>query len=241
MNTKILTVGNIGTVTLTKNRQATRFKISVKPDGSIRVTIPWLASFRNGENFLTDHLEWIIQVKEKLASKHNFPRLIQPGYLFSTRNYHYEVTIAEVQKLKIRYLDQEKKIFFEIPDPRSIGSEELQSQLKIAIENVLRFDAKRYLPGRIAELAAKLGYTFKNVTIKNNRTNWGSCSNKKNINLNLHLMRLNDPLIDYVIVHELVHTVIPNHGPDFKARMLKHFEDTIELEKALKKMRTDLV
>ncbi len=240
MNKKQLTVENIGTVTITKNRQATRFKISVQPNGTTRVTIPWLASFINGENFLHEHLEWILLAKEKMAGKLKPLRLVQPGHLFSTRNYHYEISIGEGSKLKIRYAEMEKKIFFETPGSHNIDNEDLQTQIKQAVENVLRFDAKQYLPVRIAELASKLGYTYKNVTIKNNKTNWGSCSNRKNINLNLHLMRLDDRLIDYVIVHELVHTIIPNHGPNFKEKMLKHFPDTNELEKKLKKIKTDL-
>ena len=241
MNKKQLTVENIGPVTITKNRQATRFKISVQPNGTTRVTIPWLASFINGEKFLHEHLEWILHAKEKMVGRLKPPRLIQPGHLFSTRNYHYEISTGEGSKLKIRYADKEKKIFFETPCGQNFDNQDLQIQLKQAVENVLRFDAKQYLPVRIAELARKLGYTYKNVTIKNNKTNWGSCSNRKNINLNLHLMRLDDKLIDYVIVHELVHTSIPNHGPNFKAMMLKHFPDTNELEKMLKKIKTDLI
>ena len=241
MNKKQLTVENIGTITITKNRQATRFILSVQPNGTTRVTIPWLASFNNGEKFLSEHLGWILQAKEKMAGRLKPPRLIQPGHLFSTRNYHYEISLGEGPKLKIRYAEKEKKIFFEIPGSKNLGNEDLQSQLKRAVENVLRFDAKQYLPVRIAELALKHGLAYKNVTIKNNKTNWGSCSNRKNINLNLHLMRLDDKLIDYVIVHELVHTLIPNHGPNFKAMMLKYFPDTNELEKMLKKIKTDLI
>ncbi len=240
MNNKQLTIENIGVVTITKNRQATRYKITIKPNGIINVTIPWLATFRNGEKFLSEHLQWIAQTKEKLSKRLGPPKLIQPGYLFATRNYQYKVGPADIAKLKIRYAENEKCIYFEYPNDQLIESDELQLQLKETIENVLRFDAKRYLPVRIAELAASLGYNFNKVTIKNNKTNWGSCSNRKNINLNLHLMRLNDKLIDYVIVHELVHTVIPNHGSTFKSTMLKHFPDTAEMECELKKTRTEI-
>jgi predicted metal-dependent hydrolase len=240
MNNKQLTIENIGVVTITKNRQATRYKITIKPNGIINVTIPWLATFRNGEKFLSEHLQWIAQTKEKLSKKLGPPKLIQPGYLFATRNYQYNVGPAEIAKIKIRYAEKEKCIYFEYPNDQLIESDELQIKLKETIENVLRFDAKRYLPVRIAELASSLGYNFNKVTIKNNKTNWGSCSNRKNINLNLHLMRLNDKLIDYVIVHELVHTVIPNHGATFKSTMLKHFPDTAEMERELKKTRTEI-
>ena len=250
MPIKEVFVEDIGAVTISRNRQAVRFKISVRPDGKIRVTIPWLASFKSGEQFLKEHIKWITETKEKLAKKPRVSKLIQPGHLFTTRNFEYHVCAAAVPHLHIRhvkyksgrdleshpdYARRENQIFFEYPSNLPIESDELQKGLALMIENVLRFDAKKYLPGRIAELATKLGYKFQRVTIKNNKTNWGSCSSRKNINLNLHLMRLNDRLIDYVIVHELVHTVIPNHGPQFKATMKKYFTDMSELDKELKK------
>jgi predicted metal-dependent hydrolase len=240
MNNKLIYIESIGAVTISKSRQSVRFKITIRPDGAVRVTIPWIATFRSGESFLTDHLRWIFQTKEKLAKKRETPKLIQPGHLFSTRNYHYHVGLADIPRFKIRYSEKEKIVTFEFPLNQSIESDESQNALKLAIENVLRFDAKRFLPARISELAKSLGYSYQKVTIKNNKTNWGSCSNRKNINLNLHLMRLNDRLIDYIIVHELVHTIIPNHGPDFKETMQRHFQDSAELEKELKKIRTGM-
>jgi predicted metal-dependent hydrolase len=240
MDNKHIFIESIGEVTINKNRQAMRFKITIRPNGTVRVTIPWIASFQSGEKFLSEHLQWIAQTKQKLIEKQCVPKLIQPGHLFSTRNYHYHVCSADVPRFKIRYSEKEKNVLFEYPMNQSIDSNENQNILKLAIENVLRFDAKKYLPLRIAELALNLGYTYQKVTIKNNKTNWGSCSNRKNINLNLHLMRLSDKLIDYVIVHELVHTIIPNHGAGFKATMQKHFQDTAEMEMELKKIRTGI-
>ena len=240
MSSKQIFIDSLGPVTITKNRQATRLKITLKPDGTIRVTIPWMSTFRVGEKFLSENLHWIEQTKEKLSKKTGTPRQIKNGRLFSTRNYHYEVCPAEVGGVRIRYDEKEKIVYFEYPQNQLLESIEIQDQLKMTIENVLRFDAKKYLPSRIAELASIYGYQFQKVTIKNNRTNWGSCSNRKNINLNLHLMRLNDRMIDYIIVHELVHTIIPNHGPDFHATMRKHFPDYSEMDKVLKKTKTEI-
>ena len=82
----------------------------------------------------------------------------------------------------------------------------------------LRAAAKAYLPGRVRELAAQAGIPFTGkVRIKHNVSNWGSCSIKGNINLNLNLMRLPDELCDYVIIHELCHLRYMNHGPEFHA------------------------
>ena len=236
MPTKEVFVEHIGAVTISRNRQAVRFKIAVRPDGKVRVTIPWLASFLSGEKFLTQHLQWIADTQKKMALKPVAPKSIQTGHLFSTRNYHYHVCSADLPQLRIRYSREEQQVIFEYPENQLIESDEVQSRLKLMVEHVLRFDARKYLPGRIAELAKELGYSFQKVTIKNNKTNWGSCSGRKNINLNLHLMMLNDRLIDYIIVHELVHTVIPNHGPQFKATMQSHFPDMGELNKELQKI-----
>jgi predicted metal-dependent hydrolase len=54
-------------------------------------------------------------------------------------------------------------------------------------------------------------------------------------------MRLPDRLIDYILVHELVHTKIPNHGPLFKEKLKGHFPDAAELDKAIKKIRPELI
>ena len=68
-------------------------------------------------------------------------------------------------------------------------------------------------------LAEKFGFNYNKLFIKNLRSRWGSCSNRNNINLNLQLMRLPDKLIDYVILHELVHTEEKNHGEKFWAKL----------------------
>lgn len=81
----------------------------------------------------------------------------------------------------------------------------------------LRKEAKAYLPKRVAELAAEHGFEYNRVYIKHNSSNWGSCSSKKNINLNLNLMRVPAELQDYVILHELCHLRHMNHGKEFHA------------------------
>ena len=79
----------------------------------------------------------------------------------------------------------------------------------------LRRQAKTALPPRLAELAALHGFHYKKVFIKNNVSNWGSCSSLGNINLNLRLVTLPKDLQDYVMLHELCHLKYLNHGPQF--------------------------
>lgn len=98
----------------------------------------------------------------------------------------------------------------------------------------LRAEAKAFLPGRVAELAASHGFEYGRVAVKHNVSNWGSCSSKKNINLNLNLMRLPEDLRDYVILHELCHLEHMNHGPEFHALLESLCPGHRELSRRLK-------
>ncbi len=79
----------------------------------------------------------------------------------------------------------------------------------------LRAEAKATLPTRVEELAAQHGFKFGRVTIRAARTKWGSCTAKGDISLSLYLMTLPEHLRDYIILHELCHTVHHNHSPRF--------------------------
>ena len=84
-----------------------------------------------------------------------------------------------------------------------------------------RRKAKEELPTRLSELALRYGFTYNRVTIKHNATNWGSCSSKGNINLNLNIVRLPSVLQDYILLHELCHLRHQNHGHAFHL-LLEH-------------------
>lgn len=99
----------------------------------------------------------------------------------------------------------------------------------------LRVAARSCLPDRVHELAAAAGIPFTGkVRIKHNVSNWGSCSTKGNINLNLNLMRLPSELRDYVIIHELCHLRYMNHGPEFHSLLESLCPDHLALRKALR-------
>lgn len=78
---------------------------------------------------------------------------------------------------------------------------------------------KLQLKTRTSEIAEKYGFNYKNISIRNQKTRWGSCTKDNKINLNVKLLRLPDDLIDYVILHELLHTHIKNHSKFFKSEL----------------------
>lgn len=239
MSIKNLFVEGIGDVKLIRKARSKRLRIAVKSSGEVMVSIPWLLSFSRGEAFLEEKKSWVIKTQRKLEKHGLVRKQLLPGFLFSTRNFKFLLLPEKADRIQVHFRSDEKSAVIGYPEMFSLQDSEIQDKIKLAIEGVLRYEAKRYLPGRARELANQLGYTFKALTIKNNKTNWGSCSSLKNINLNLHLMRLPDRLIDFIVVHELVHTKIPNHGPTFKETLRGHFPDAAELDKAIKKYRPE--
>ncbi len=93
--------------------------------------------------------------------------------------------------------------------------------------------ARRIIVQRLETLAERHGFSFRRVFIRNQKTRWGSCSTQNNINLNLHLVCLPSDLMDYVILHELVHTQIKDHGSQFWDRLAQCIEDPKALDREL--------
>jgi len=82
-----------------------------------------------------------------------------------------------------------------------------------------RTEASKKLVDRLNELSEKHDFSYNKVFIRNQKTRWGSCSAKNNISLNMNLVRLPDEMIDYVLLHELVHTRLKNHTNGFWAEL----------------------
>ena len=101
----------------------------------------------------------------------------------------------------------------------------------------MRRKAKAELPPRLEELAREYSFKYNQVRIKHNSSNWGSCSRKGNINLNLNLVRLPDELRDYVMLHELCHLRHPDHGKEFHSLLESLCPGHRMKEKELRKYR----
>ncbi len=93
--------------------------------------------------------------------------------------------------------------------------------------------ARKLLVRRLDELASIHGFAYNKAFIRNQRTRWGSCSQKNNINLNINLVRLPQTLIDYTILHELVHTQVKNHSRQFWNELGRYIENPKKVDREL--------
>jgi predicted metal-dependent hydrolase len=113
-------------------------------------------------------------------------------------------------------------------------NEKRKQSLGIPLQTINKSDAKKKIIGRLRYLAGEHGFNFNHVTIRQQKTRWGSCSPKNNISLNIKLVLLPEALLDYVLLHELVHTRIHNHSRKFWAELDKYVVDSKVMAKRLR-------
>ena len=113
-------------------------------------------------------------------------------------------------------------------------NEHRKQTLGIPLQTIDKADAKKRITDRLSYLAGEHGFTCHNVTIRQQKTRWGSCSHKNNISLNIKLVLLPEEMLDYVILHELVHTRVHNHSRMFWAELDKYVVDSKAMAKRLR-------
>ena len=108
------------------------------------------------------------------------------------------------------------------------------ADVRAEIERDLRLLARERLVPRLLELAAQHGLTVARVTIRNQRSRWGSCSRAKAIALNFRLVQMPPDVCEYVLIHELMHLRQQNHGPRFWALVEQACPDYRDAERWLR-------
>ena len=203
----------IGEVQFVPSATAKHIRISLKPFGGIRVTVPKRASIRTAMAFVETKTEWILQAQSRIAAHESRHTVFTPDSDFSTQNRRLQLLPWKSSQFRAQLTKDSLKIFY--PPETDFRSEQTQETIREYIIRTLRKEAKDYLPQRTEQLAAIHGFTYRGVTVKNVTSRWGSCSATNHINLNIHLVRLPQHLSDYVILHELTHTVHKNHSASF--------------------------
>jgi len=233
MTTKYINIEQVGSVSFTINERSRRIRLSIKSDGEIVVSMPSSVPVQDAIRFVESKVEWILKQKTKIQARST---LFAPESCFKTRFHKLAITKGNTDKVYNRVGNGVIQIF--IPERVNHEQPKVQEFIKNTLIDVMRWEAKIYLPKRLKELAEKHGFRYENVSIKNASTRWGSCSSVNNINLNLHLMRVPEHLIDYVLLHELAHTVVKNHGDKFWLLLEQCYPNARKADKEMNNYRT---
>jgi predicted metal-dependent hydrolase len=221
-----------GKIDFVRNNRISRITIKIKPYGLI-VNLPSKNTETEAKKFILNNQKKILARQERLKAKRN-NTLINIDNDFKTLTF----------TVKSKYSDRNDVFFnlnngvlnIEIPNDANILSDKTQEVCWKGINYFLKKEAKRVLPERVTTLAQQFGFNISDIKIQSSKSRWGSCSNKQNINLSFYLMLLPQHLVDYVILHELCHTIEMNHGEKFWSLMDKVTEGkTKKLRAEIKK------
>lgn len=225
----------LGRIEIWRSDRATRIKILIKPD-RLRITLPLRATQQQGLEFLDQVRARIKQKQLKVTAS---AQHIDEEHPLQTLSFVTQVQPADRDKVFFRLKDG--VLLIEYPSGADPRTEQMQTFFKNGIHFFLRKEAKRLLPGRLAQLAQLYGFAYTDVKIQSSQTRWGSCSGRKSINLSYFLLTLPPALIDYVLLHELCHTVEMNHGERFWKLMDRVTDNKSKaLRSAVKKHRCAL-
>ena len=221
-----------GNIYITVNPRANRIILRSR-NGSIEVTLPPQASKNDLCRALERHGDKLVQ-----QCNERKPENIIPGYRIETAGFTFSLEESSGKGFSIRYSGTHAILLY--PQDTQFDSQDMQEWLRRVRITALRGIAQRELPGRLKALAAQHGFVYTGVTLRDSHTRWGSCSSRKSISLSIYLQLLPQELVDYVLLHELCHTVEMNHSERFWSLM-----DRVTCGKAkllrekLKEHRTD--
>ena len=207
MAQRLLVVPQIGEVVLTKRRGSKNIRISVNSAGQIRVGMPYWTPYEAGILFVKKHKSWI----QNQLSVHS-PKILADG---SRVGKIHRISIIRQQPrrgLAEIFVDSTSIAVKTTQDP---GLPSIQKKILKACEQALKLEAESLLPRRLELISRRHQLPYRNIRIRKLTSRWGSCSSKKDINLSYFLVQLSWELIDYVILHELAHTIHQNHSRSF--------------------------
>lgn len=206
-------LSDIGRVNFTKRPKGRNLIITVKPAKGICVTVPEHISLSDAGKFVERKKDWIKKQQARIADLESGITRFSESTNFNT--YEHSLRLQTHDKDSIKTIITKGLICLHYPNYADIGDTRIQQAIRRAIVETWRLESKKILPPMVEQIAKEHNFRHGKITIRNNRTRWGSCSKNNNISLNLHLIRLPLHLCEYVILHELAHTIHKNHGKGF--------------------------
>jgi predicted metal-dependent hydrolase len=200
--------------------RARRYLLRLRPDGIARVTVPRRGSISAARDFASRNIGWLEQQFQRLAAQ---PKT-SAGWKVGTEIYFR----GELVRVEPAGLDA---IGF---GTERINVSDAAADLRPAIQKHLHKLAAQELPRRVVELAALHGVNVTRISVRNQKSRWGSCSRRGTISLNWRLIQAPVLVRDYIILHELAHRRQMNHSDKFWQEVERLCPDYLPAERWVK-------
>ena len=219
-------------------RGSRHLRVVVEPDRKVHLRIPYHTAEREALEFLRKQGDWVVRTLAKTPAPlriHEYlrkhPRLSADGQWWDLR---IQVTAQSTQQ-GWRFVDEPRGVEFLLP-------QENLAEEGTYFGAYLRSFAKLSLPHRLHRLARERGVPFpKRVTVRDQRSRWGSCSTSGTISLNWRLVLLAPALQDYILLHELAHIRHPDHSAGFWRHLQELDPAAMAHDREIQKIGTRLI
>ncbi|GHT34394.1 zinc protease [Bacteroidia bacterium] len=205
----------LGTVTLRIHPRAKYYSLKVV-NGVVIATMPPGGDPKRLLAFIKERKQALLDALKKAPA---VKPLLSDATVMQTNTFKVEITCTERDNFYMQLDAKLGVLHISCPKATNFEDKRVQQILHSFLERALRHEAKRILPSRIHALSEQYNFSFNRLRIANTKSRWGSCSTNCNISLSLSLMLLPDHLVNYVILHELCHTVEMNHSDRFWSLM----------------------
>lgn len=223
MPQKIIHVDGVGPVPFYKRRGSSSVRIRIN-GSDVKVTMPSWMPYKAAVLYVSQKSAWIASNRVAKAVLRNGNRIGKSHYLELVRGSGSRYSSSQTsEKLTVR-----------IPIDADPASTAVQKKITQYAQKSLQVQAEELILPRVRSFAANHGFIVNAIEIKNLKSRWGSCSNKQDLAFSLFLIQLPWECIDYVIYHELAHTVHLNHSKDFWLLVQQYVPRYNEIRKAMK-------
>jgi len=219
-----------GSYTVRQSSRARRVSLRVSPDGALEVVVPLGFDQSLIPVIVQQKRRWIARATRRMQERQRLleaqPRLPQRISLPAIGE-EWRVTYRATPSARVTVTERDSHRL-------TLSGHVADAALcRAALRRWLARKARKHLVPWLTELSRESGLSFRKVTVRGQRTRWGSCSSRGTISINRKLLFLPPPLVGYVLVHELSHTRHLNHSPQFWAMVRK-------MEPACQRLRAEL-
>ncbi|EHQ88575.1 M48 family metallopeptidase [Desulfosporosinus youngiae] len=198
----------------------------------LRITAPKNVSAKQLKELLLTKQEWILKSWLKNQDRQKPPAEYHDGQQFLYQGENLELRIQRHKRKMLRVSPEGQVLRVYIPEDLPVQA--WVPNIQAALISWYKDQARKVLQDKLDKQAKRMEVTFQTFRLKAQKTRWGSCSSKRNINLNWRIIMAPDEVIDYVIIHELAHLTYLNHSVQFWERVAQFMPEYKQWRKWLK-------
>lgn len=205
--------------------------LELRNDGSLTVAVPHGLSLAEVRAFIESRRSWIEAKRKLLAQNVPVRPLFETGARLPYLGSELTLNVQHEPSVRTRCRREQDSLVVRAADATAA---------RRAVETWYRRAAESHAGARLAHFTPLVGRAPRGFSIRAQRTRWGSCSSRGTISLNWRLVQMTAEILDYVVVHELCHLLVPNHSARFWAEVARVLPDFAERRRALRHLGRSL-